>query len=196
MGDVKDYFFLLWIVGLCFLFCYLGRDRADHIPEPTKKVETDTVRRFLPPVVDVARLEPFTANLPRLLFVEHHDTVEVVRVDSVLVEVEMESRTYRDSTFEARVSGPSIAGRGPTLDYFHTYNTTTTITRTEFPRKWWSVRAGVGATFRFPTGNDLFAEVAIDRYANRWSYGASVGYTLSGDPYVEARGSFALFTSK
>lgn len=193
--EMRDYIYAFVILALCIVFGpNKWNAKDDHIPEPTKKVERDTTRHFAPPPVEVAPLQSFKVELPRMLFVERTDTayIERVRVDSVEVEVQMEAKTYRDSTYEARVSGPTIGGYGPKLDYINTYNTTATITRTEHPRKWWALSATAGG-FYTPANPDLWAGLAIERHAGRWSCGGSVGYTLSGHPYAEVRGGWRIF---
>uniref|UniRef100_UPI004055BDA8 DUF6808 domain-containing protein n=1 Tax=Alistipes sp. TaxID=1872444 RepID=UPI004055BDA8 len=194
MSEKREYIYLFVLLLLCvWMAYYRGKSDGDLIPEPTKKVESDTTRRFAPPPVEIAPLQPFKVELPRMLFVERTDTayIDRVKVDSVEVEVQMEAKTYRDSTFEARVSGPTIGGRGPTLDYCHTYHSTMTITNTEQPRKWWALSASAGALYA--QSPDLWAGLTIERHAGRWSYGGSVGYTLSGHPYAEVRGGWRIF---
>lgn len=73
-------------------------------------------------------------NVPRLLFAPA-DTVTIVRTvavadnaDSVTLDVAIEHREYRDSTYRAIVSGPVVGDLRPTLDEIETYNRTTTIT--------------------------------------------------------------------
>lgn len=108
----------------------------------------------------------------------------------------IETRHYRDSTFEAQVSGPAFAEYRPTLDWVKTYETTRDIIRTvpQVPAKWWEVRATAGA-FYTPSHSDLWAGVSAQRFIGRWNYGASVGYGLSGEPFFEVRGGVRLFDS-
>ena len=68
-------------------------------------------------------------------------------VDSVAIELEIETLVYEDSLYRAQVSGPAVAGHRPSLDWIETYAHTQTITRTETRRNRFAVTAGVGAAY-------------------------------------------------
>ena len=122
------------------------------------------------------------------------ELIKATATDSVDLNVTIESRTYRDSTYEATISGPAIGGLRPTLDNIRTFNHTKEITRTvlQVPPKWWEVRATAGAMFAHDRA-DAWAGIAADRHAGRWSYGASIGYSLAGHPVAEIRAGYRLF---
>lgn len=93
----------------------------------------DTVYYAKPTPIAVST-ERRIVNVPRLLFAPA-DTVTIVRTvavadnaDSVTLDVAIEHREYRDSTYRAIVSGPIVGDLRPTLDEIETYNRTTTIT--------------------------------------------------------------------
>jgi hypothetical protein len=75
-----------------------------------------------------------TIRIPKLLFAPG-DTTTIVKtiVDSVEVEVPFERSEYRDSSLYAVVSGPAFGGLHPRLEYYETYNKTTT--RVEPPKE-------------------------------------------------------------
>lgn len=103
-------------------------------------------------------------NVPRLLFAPA-DTVKVVQAvaiadkgDSVTLDVAIEHREYRDSTYHAVVSGAVVGDIHPALDFIETYNRTTTIT-VERPKRF-AVTAGVGAAYT-PKGFQPYVGVGV-----------------------------------
>ena len=110
--------------------------------------DIDTIWRDRPIPVNVTQTEWRTIRVPAMLFAPP-DTVWQTRVvvDSVEVNVAMESRTYSDSTYRAQVSGPAIGGLHPTLDWVETYSRTTTTTIKQKPSRWGlGVQVGYGAS--------------------------------------------------
>lgn len=65
--------------------------------------------------------------------------------DNIAMALEIETRVYEDSLYQAQVSGPAVGGYRPTLDWIEVYNRTHTVTRTQRPR--FAVTAGVGAAY-------------------------------------------------
>ena len=119
-------------------------------PQEVASIEhrIDTVYYAKPTPIAVST-ERRIVNVPRLLFAPA-DTVKVVQTvsvadkgDSVTLDVAIEHREYRDSTYRAVVSGAVIGEIRPSLDFIETYNRTTTIT-VERPKRF-AVTAGVGA---------------------------------------------------
>ena len=78
--------------------------------------------------------------------------------DSVTLDVAIEHREYRDSTYRAIVSGPVVGDIHPSLDFIETYNRTTTIT-VERPKRF-AVTAGVGAAYT-PKGFQPYVGVGV-----------------------------------
>lgn len=123
----------------------------------------DTVY-YAKPTPIVVSTERRIVNVPRLLFAPA-DTVKVVHAvaiadkgDSVTLDVAIEHREYRDSTYRAVVSGAVVGDIHPTLDFIETYNRTTTIT-VERPKRF-AVTAGIGAAYT-PKGFQPYVGVGV-----------------------------------
>lgn len=104
---------------------------SQEVVEVEHHIKTVYYERPTPVAVSTERR---IVNVPRLLFAPA-DTVTIVRTvavadnaDSVTLDVAIEHREYRDSTYHAMVSGPVVGDIHPTLDFIETYNRTTTIT--------------------------------------------------------------------
>lgn len=113
---------------LCVTFFFLGRCTHKEV-DAVETITRDTIRVFSPSQVST-HTTIRTIKVPQLVFAPN-DTIirERVIVDSIEMDVPFERREYRDSTLYAVVSGVSIGGIRPTLEYYETYNTT--ITRIE-----------------------------------------------------------------
>lgn len=130
------------VVGLAI--GYFARPQVEAVTT----TDIDTVWRYRPIPINVTQTEWRTIRVPAMLFAPP-DTVWQTRVvvDSVEVNVAMESRTYSDSTYRAQVSGPAIGGLHPTLDWVETYSRTTTTTIKQKPSRWGlGVQVGYGAS--------------------------------------------------
>lgn len=133
----------LYIVGLVVAF-FIGHYLATPEVVEVERVEHDTIFIDRPVPTNVTRTEFRTLRLPVMLFAPA-DTVwrERTVVDSVDVAVSMERRMYEDSTYRAQVSGPTIGGLYPSLDWVEVYNRTTTIAKK--PNRWGiGVQVGYG----------------------------------------------------
>lgn len=110
---------------------------SQEVVEVEHHIKTVYYERPTPIAVSTERR---IVNVPRLLFAPA-DTVTICNglpddnsadvgkmVDSVTLDVAIEHREYRDSTYRAIVSGPVVGDLRPTLDFIETYNRTTTIT--------------------------------------------------------------------
>lgn len=201
----RDYIYITAIVALFLCYANLRSFHADSTAEQVSEVERTDVSAFYAPEPETIDYDAVRVSVPMWLFNtsvshtesgNHQEENFPIKTDSVEVAVRIETRTYRDSTYEARVSGPSLGGIGPSLDWIHTYDTTREITKTNFviPRKWWEVRATAGLLYT-PEHSDLWAGITADRYIGRWSYGVSIGYALSGNPYAEVRTGFRIFSN-
>lgn len=205
----RDFYYLSIITLLLAVIWYNAADSEAPEEATSEVVRTDTTTFFRP---DPITLDYRTARVevPRWLFSVSENptgladdregnfpmTAEGSFPDSLQcaeIALSVETRIYRDSTYEAQVSGPAIGTLRPNLDYIRTFSTTREITKTisVIPRKWWELRATAGA-FYTPTHSDLWAGIEADRHVGRWSYGASVGYALSGSPYAEVRAGFRI----
>lgn len=120
---MRNAFYILVAVAIGFLIGYFCQPKA--IKETTI-TRVDTVRVEVPKPVEIEKVRTEYVYVPTPA-----DTVvkEVVRVDSVLVAVEMERRVYSDSLYRAVVSGAVVGDIHPTLEDIDIYakHTTTTI---------------------------------------------------------------------
>ena len=119
-------FSILLIILLVITFI-LGRMSVD-IPEAKTETKIDTtyIEKPVPYKVETVKTKyVYLASEP-----SPPDTVymnrETVIVDSVKVAVDIERKTYQDSTFRATVSGPRIGEYGPILDDISIYSRTET----------------------------------------------------------------------
>lgn len=192
----RDYIYIVIIAALLAVLFTTGK-RAEREEVKIEAVRVDSAQFWEP---EPTRVECATSKVtvPRWLFFapersENPGKVVEERTDSVEIDIRTESRVYRDSTYEATVSGPTIGGHGPKLDYIRTFNTTREITRTIYaaPRKRWEVMATASALYARGQG-DIWAGLTVTRHVGRLTYGASAGYSLSGHPYAEARVGIAL----
>lgn len=91
----------------------------------------DTTIYYRPMPITSQITEVRTISMPRLLFAPAdtvHTTTVIVKGDSVELQVPIERREYRDSSYYAVVSGAVIGDIHPTLDYIQTYNHNTVQT--------------------------------------------------------------------
>lgn len=201
----RDTIYLIIIAGLLAFFLCRTQKEEGKEETFTETVRTDSATFYTP---DPIALDYRTVKVqvPRWLFgnvsevptgsADDQEENFLITADSAQcadLAIAIETRQYRDSTYEAQVSGPAFGNYRPTLDWVRTYGTTREITRTisVIPRKWWEVRATAGA-FYTPTHSDLWAGVSATRFSGRWNYGASVGCGLSGEPFVEVRAGFKI----
>lgn len=119
-------FSILLIILLIITFI-LGRKSVD-IPEAKTETRIDTVYKEKPVPYKVETVETKYVYLPSKP--TPPDTVymdkETAIVDSVKVDIDIERKTYQDSTFKATISGPRIGGYGPNLDDISIYSKTET----------------------------------------------------------------------
>ncbi len=155
MKHVFYSFILLLLLSGAF---WLGQRSVRPTIETVETVRTDTIYRERPvPVAVTSR--PITVNVPRLVFMRTDtdsataagiDSVETgipVTVDSVAAEIQIETRTYRDSLLTAQVSGPAIGEYRPTLDWYEVHSRTRTVTNTVTKRNRFAVTAGAGVAW-------------------------------------------------
>ena len=154
---MKQLSYLLIIILPAVSF-WLGRQSVRPVVETVETVRTDTIYQDRPvPVAVTSR--PITVNVPRLVFMRTDtdsataagiDSVETgipVTVDSVAAEIQIETRTYRDSLLTAQVSGPAIGEYRPTLDWYEVHSRTRTVTNTVTKRNRFAVTAGAGVAW-------------------------------------------------
>ena len=116
MSNILKYIGAIALCALCFI---VGRWGGCN-ERVTTDIKWDTVRVEVPKPykVEVVRTEYVYVPTPADTVVRE---VEVVRVDSVLVAVDVERREYRDSLYRAVVSGAVVGDIHPTLESMEVY---------------------------------------------------------------------------
>lgn len=116
--NAKSLLIGLFAIGLMVTSFIIGR-KSVNIPEITTEVKWDTLRVEVPVLREVEKVRTEYVYVPT-----PSDTVvkEVVRVDSVLVAVDIERRVYQDSLYRAVVSGAVVGDIHPTLDHIDIYS--------------------------------------------------------------------------
>lgn len=115
---IKTIFAIIGIILCLATSFFIGR-KSVNIPEITTEIKWDTVRIEVPVLRDVEKVRTEYVYVPTPA-----DTIvkEVVRVDSVLVAVDIERRVYQDSLYRAVVSGAVVGNIHPTLDEIDIYS--------------------------------------------------------------------------
>lgn len=96
----------------------LGRKSVE--PTTTTEIRWDTLRVEVPVPYKVEKVRKEYVYVPTPADTVVRD-VEVVRVDSVLVAVDIERREYRDSSYRAVISGAVVGDIHPTLESMEVY---------------------------------------------------------------------------
>lgn len=119
--NTKSLLIGLFAIGLMIVSFFIGRKSIQ--PTITTEVKWDTLRVEVPVLREVEKVRTEYVYVPTPA-----DTVvkEVVRVDSVLVAVDIERRVYQDSTYRAVVSGAVVGDIHPTLESMDIYAKTET----------------------------------------------------------------------
>lgn len=117
------YFRSLFIIGLLVATFFLGRHTHNVEPIEVERVVYDTmfIEKPIPYEVEKVQTKYVYVHTPA-------DTIvrEVVRIDSVLVAVDVERRTYGDERYRAVVSGAVIGDIHPSLEEIDIYSKTET----------------------------------------------------------------------
>lgn len=149
-------------VGLLVAGFFAGRryEGVCTMPDVVHEVVIDTLRYELP-IPQYSQTRTVTVNVPKLLFVECDSVVKdslttasgnlseipTGSADSVQMHIEVETRIYEDSLYRAQVSGPTVGGLHPTLDFVELCNRTERITKTVTKRHRFAITAGVGGAY-------------------------------------------------
>lgn len=116
---VKMWLAIIGVISLMTLSFLIGRKSVQ--PTITTEVRWDTLRIEKPIPHEIVKVRTEYVYVPTPA-----DTVvlerEVVRVDSVLVAVNIERRVYQDSFYRAVVSGAVVGDIHPTLDHIDIYS--------------------------------------------------------------------------
>ena len=168
------------VVGL-FVGLLLGREHS----VVTTHTTVDTVVHYKPLPTATTTTEVRTISMPRLLFAPAdtvHTTTVIVKGDSVQLQVPIERRQYRDSSYYAVVSGAVVGDIHPTLESIETYSRNTVQTIEIHPPK---VRPYVSGAF----GKQSVGAGAGIVIGNKHAIGADYIYA-GGQSNVMARYSF------
>lgn len=105
------------LIAIC-VGCFVWGRKSVDIPDITTEIKWDTLRVEVPVPYKVEKVRKEYVYVPTPA-----DTVvkDVVRVDSVLVAVDIERREYRDSLYRAVVSGAVVGDIHPTLESMEVY---------------------------------------------------------------------------
>lgn len=118
---IRGWFAIIGVISLIGLSFFVGRKSVQ--PNITTEIKWDTliIEKPIPVEVEKVRTEYVYVPTPS-------DTVvkEVVRVDSILVAVDIERRVYQDSSYRAVVSGAVVGDIHPTLESIDIYAKTET----------------------------------------------------------------------
>lgn len=114
---IKTIFAIIGIILCLATSFFLGRKSVQ--PTITTEIRWDTARVEVPVPYKVEKVRTEYVYVPTPA-----DTVvkEVVRVDSVLVAVDIERRVYGDDRYRAVVSGAVVGNIHPTLDEIDIYS--------------------------------------------------------------------------
>lgn len=117
MSSKYNLFSLIGIIALCALCFIVGRWGGCR-NKTTTEIRWDTIRVEVPAPYKVEKVRTEYVYVPTTA-----DTVvkEVVRVDSVLVAVDIERREYKGSLYRAVVSGAVVGDIHPTLESMEVY---------------------------------------------------------------------------
>lgn len=126
LNNILSILGLIFLCALCFI---IGRWGGNPKVVTEIRWDTLTIEKPIPYEVEKVRTEYVYVPTPA-------DTVvkEVVRVDSVLVAVDIERRVYQDSLYRAVVSGAVVGNIHPSLDEIDIYANTETKVVTNPPR--------------------------------------------------------------
>lgn len=129
---------ILSIIGIlaCLAVVFIaGRNSVPSLdPEHIIMWDTTRVEVPVPQIIEKVRTEyVYLPSKPQPADTVYMDR-EVVRVDSVLVAIDMERRVYQDSMYKATVSGPCVADMHPSLDDIEIYSKRETIITERRPK--------------------------------------------------------------
>ena len=196
MKDFRNHIFAAFVGIIIGLLIAMGLHRC-HRQTIETKVERDTVTvwdtimHYLPKPVEVEKVK---TEYRWLTMVEHfRDTTKML--DSVLVEVPIESRHYHGDEYDAYISGYE-----PSLDSIKVYQKTeyinTTITKVVKDSKRFFVDVAGGCEYQFNTKAAMpFAELGARLKFGRVGIGAYGGYSHDftdnkASPYARIKVSY------
>lgn len=129
--NAKSLLIGLFVIGLMVTSFIIGRKSVQPTITTEIRWDTLTIEKPVPYKVEKVRTEYVYVPTPSdTVVVEVADTIvkETVRVDSVLVAVDIERRVYQDSLYRAVVSGAVVGDIHPSLDHIDIYSRNETRT--------------------------------------------------------------------
>lgn len=152
-------FVLGCLVGV--VLYWLNRRTLKPIVEVVKEIEYIDTNRVQEPVV-----------VPELTIIEEYILIEnpdlSARDTLPKIQLRKETRTYKDSTYMAVVSGYN-----PRLDYIETYNRIKYITTKEPPKNW-QLSLVTGLLFTGEAGS-FYGAGQLSYTQNRWTISGQIG---------------------
>ena len=114
------------IIGIlaCLAVVFIAGRKSVPILEPERIIMWDTARIEVPvpQIIEKVRTEyVYLPSEPTPADTVYRDR-DVIRVDSVLVAIDIERRVYQDSLYRATISGPRVADMHPSLDDIEIYS--------------------------------------------------------------------------
>lgn len=176
---------VLYTIGVLAIGFFAGLLLGKEHRVVTTHTTVDTVVYYRPIHTASATTEVRTISLPRLLFAPAdtvHTTTVIVKGESVELQVPIESREYRDSSYYAVVSGAVVGDIHPTLESIEIYNRNTVQTIELQPPKVRPYISGALGKQSISAGGGV---ILFDKH------GIGAEYTYAGGKgYLMARYSF------
>ncbi|MFI3302730.1 MAG: DUF6808 domain-containing protein [Rikenellaceae bacterium] len=113
------------------------------------------------------------------------DTVEVTKVDSVLVYLPISTYVFGDSTYRAEISGYEVA-----LKSMEIYRSNTTL---QYTPKLWHINAGV-ASYTNIGSADISLRAGVEYRKNRWSISGDYVMGMDGSSGVAITAQYSLLS--
>lgn len=194
---------LVWFIlgGVCGFFVGKGMYNQpinESITRDTIRL-TDTIPQYFPQPVDGTEVKTVYKWLTRVATDTIVKTDVITCHDSVLVEVPITSKHYKDERYDAYISGYE-----PNLDSIFVYQKkeiiTNTITRTVKDSKHFFLDVGAGCDYKFNEKTAIpFAELGIKFKPGRFGIGAYGGYSHDinenkGLPYAKAKVTYDIIS--
>ncbi len=113
------------------------------------------------------------------------DTIEVTKVDSVLVYVPISTHIFQDSTYRAEVSGYEV-----NLKSIEFYNTNTTTILHPTPKHWF-VNIGINS-FTTQEYTSIALGAGVEYRTNRWSVGGDYRVKTDGSSGIALAAKYSI----
>lgn len=173
---------------LCFVsFLLFGYWLGHRAVKVTETVRIDSVFYEKPLPTKVSR-SLARVSIPVVLYAPADTIQQTVLVsvgpDSARLQLAIERKEYRDSTYHAVVSGPAVGNYGPRLERIETYNRTITRTVTVRDPYRWEIGPAVGGYYS-REGGGIWLGGQVRRSFGRLNLTASGGWKIHGGGFVQ-----------